>query len=99
VRILGALPPFPTSSRFVVTPIVGRIPWPLSLAPDPAEVARIFTIPLSWLADPSHHRLRPWRAPDQDRPRPVAFFDPYAGERLWGVSAGITLELLAALDG
>lgn len=97
VELLGNLPVFRTSSNFLVTPVVGRIPWPLPLRADPKEVARIFSIPLEWLADPSHHRVRPWRAPGHPTPRPVAFFERYEGERLWGVSARITLSLVRCL--
>ena len=97
VELLGNLPAFRTSSNFLVTPVVGRIPWPLPLRADPAEVARIFSIPLEWLANPHYHEVRPWQAPGHPRPRPVAFFAPYDGERLWGVSARITLSLVEAL--
>lgn len=97
VELLGNLAAFRTSSNFLVTPVVGRIPWPLPLQADPTEVARIFSIPLEWLADARNHAVRPWRAPGHPHPRPVAFFDPYDGERLWGVSARITLSLIQCL--
>ncbi len=98
VELLGNLPAFRTSSNFLVTSVVGRIPWPLPLQADPAEVARIFSIPLEWLGDPRNHQVRPWRAPGHSRSRPVAFFDEYDGERLWGVSAWITLSLIQCLS-
>jgi 8-oxo-dGTP pyrophosphatase MutT (NUDIX family) len=97
VEILGQLPSFLTSSNYLVTPVVGQIPWPLVLQPDPAEVARVFSMPLHWLANPGHHELRPWRPRGHRRPRPVIFFDEHDGERLWGVSARITLSLLQVL--
>lgn len=97
VELLGQLAPYRTFSGYQVTPVVGRIPWPLDLAPDPREVARIFSIPLAWLADPDNHEIRPWPAPGHPAARPVVFFREYAGERLWGVSARISLSLTRAL--
>jgi 8-oxo-dGTP pyrophosphatase MutT (NUDIX family) len=99
VEVLGCLPAFLTASNYLVTPVVGRVPWPLELRPDPAEVARVFSLPLRWLADPGHHELRPWLPRGHHRPRPVLFFQEHDGERLWGVSARITLSLVQALVG
>jgi len=97
VDVLGCLPAFLTASNYLVTPVVGRVPWPLVLQPDPTEVARVFSMPLHWLADPGHHELRPWLPRGHRLPRPVVFFEEHEGERLWGVSARITLSLLQAL--
>ncbi len=97
VRVLGALPPLETASRFLVTPVVGEIPWPQPLWPDPREVSRIFSIPLAWLGTPDHHRLRAYPAPDHPQAREIAFFDQYDGELLWGVTARITLDFLGCL--
>lgn len=97
VDLLGQLPLFHTFSGYRVIPVVGRIPWPLPLVPEPREVARIFSIPLRWLADPNNHELRPWPAPEHPAARPVIFFRKFAGERLWGVSAHITLNLVKIL--
>ena len=97
VQLLGRLPPFETFSGYLVSPVVAAIPWPLALRPDPAEVAAIFSIPLAWLADPDHHEIRPWPHDRHPQARPVVFFRPYQGERLWGVSARITLNLLEVL--
>jgi 8-oxo-dGTP pyrophosphatase MutT (NUDIX family) len=60
VALLGHMPEYRTSSNFAVNPVVGEIDWPARLRPDPAEVARIFSIPLDWLARPEHHEIRPW---------------------------------------
>jgi 8-oxo-dGTP pyrophosphatase MutT (NUDIX family) len=97
VRVLGALPPMHTVSRFLVVPVVGEIDWPQALYPDPSEVARIFSIPLVWLARPGHHRVRPYPDPTHPQVRDVVFFDPYDGEHLWGVTARITLDFLMCL--
>lgn len=97
VELLGELRPLRTVSHYLVTPVVGCIPWPLALRPDPREVARIFSIPLAWLLTPGRHRLLTYPAPDHPEARDVVFFDEFDGERLWGVSARITLDLIACL--
>jgi 8-oxo-dGTP pyrophosphatase MutT (NUDIX family) len=97
VEVLGALRPMHTVSEFLVTPVVGHIPWPQALQPDPREVARIFSIPLAWLGHPGHHRVRPYPAPGHPQVRDVIFFDEYEGELLWGVTARITLDFIASL--
>lgn len=97
VRLLGELRPLRTASRFLVTPVVGYIPWPQPLHPDPREVSRIFSIPLAWLCQPGRHRVRPYASVDNPEVRDLIFFDEYDGERLWGVSARIALDLLGCL--
>ncbi|WP_295386733.1 CoA pyrophosphatase [uncultured Thiodictyon sp.] len=99
VRVLGRLRPLYTVSQFLVTPVVGEIPWPQPLRPEPREVSRIFSIPLAWLAAPRHHRVRPYPAPGHPQARDLIFFDEYDGELLWGVTARITLDFLGCLTG
>ncbi len=97
VRLLGELRPLRTVSRFLVTPVVGYIPWPQALRPDPREVSRIFSIPLAWLCEPGNYRVSPYPAPDHPETRDVVFFDEFEGELLWGISARIALDLLGCV--
>ena len=97
VQVLGRLRKLRTVSNFLVQPVVGIISWPQPLRAEPGEVARIFSIPLDWLAAPSRYRRETWPGPNHPQGRPVIFFDEHDGELLWGVSAGITLDLLDAL--
>ncbi|MBM3145147.1 MAG: CoA pyrophosphatase [Chloroflexi bacterium] len=97
VRVLGRLREMLTITNYRVTPIVGAIPWPYELRPQPEEVSRIFTIPLEWLADPDNHEIQQHRLQHHGKPLPVIQFQPYDGEILWGVSARITMLLLEAL--
>jgi 8-oxo-dGTP pyrophosphatase MutT (NUDIX family) len=97
VALLGEMRPMHTVSNFLVTPVVGEIPWPLIFAPDPIEVARVFSIPLAWLGDPENRRVRTWPSPDHPQARDVVFFDEFDQELLWGVSARITVDFLACL--
>jgi len=98
VRLLGRLPVLFTITNYLVTPVVGMLPWPYPLRPANEEVARIFTIPLAWLADRANYeeRLRP--LPPPNPPIPVVYFRTYDGELLWGASARIVLTLLHMLQ-
>ncbi len=92
VRVLGRLPPMITVTHFRVTPVVGVIEWPAVLRVSTIEVARVFTIPLTWLADPQNR----WEFYRPDRGVLLAYH-PYDGELLWGATARMTLMLLEAL--
>lgn len=98
VIILGQLHQIYTISNYCVTPYVGVIPWPYPIKLEAKEVSLIFTLPLTWLADPQNHEVR-WRElPQPFDPVPVIYFHSFAGELLWGVSADITLFLVDALQ-
>jgi 8-oxo-dGTP pyrophosphatase MutT (NUDIX family) len=99
VALLGEMRPMHTVSNFLVTPVVGEIPWPLDLTPDPVEVARVFSIPLAWLGNPANRRILIWPSPDHPQARDVVFYDEFDQELLWGVSARITVDFLAVLFG
>ncbi len=97
VKVLGQLSDHHSVSNFRITPVIGYIPWPYSLTLQTNEVDRTFTMPLSWLADPVNHELRPWRATNSDENVQVAYFNEYKGELLWGATARMTLSLLDLL--
>jgi hypothetical protein len=86
-----------TVTQYLITPVVGVLPWPYPLRPDPVEVAGVFRIPLDWLADRSHLQ-RPSRPAIAGGPDvPVYSYLPFEGNVLWGASARITLDLLELL--
>ncbi len=97
VRVLGALDPRRTVTHFVVTPIVGVIPWPYALQPSPIEVAEAFGVPLDWLADPTHVRLQARMTSPSGEHLSAYFFDTYEGHVIWGATARMTLDLVALL--
>lgn len=97
VTVLGRLQELPTVTHYCITPVIGVIPWPYPLHLAEIEVSRAFTIPLTWLADSSHHETRTRYLPGTDAVLRVIYFQPYDKELLWGVTAQITLNLLAAL--
>lgn len=97
VSILGKLNEHIAISNYRVTPIVGTLPWPYPLVRQEKEVARWFTIPLAWLADPQNHTIRPRKLPLGIAKFNVIYFDEYDGEVLWGLSAQIMLEFMQEL--
>ncbi len=98
VAILGQLSPHHSVSRFQIVPTVAHVPWPYELILSPQEVARAFTIPLHWLAQPQHHQIHYRQLADVTEPIPIVYFQEYDGEILWGATARITLSLLACLQ-
>ena len=94
VRILGRLANMITVTSYHVTPVVGVIEWPTVFAVGQHEVERIFTIPLFWLANPSHR----WEFTMPGRNRSLIAYHPYDGELLWGATARMTVDFLKVLD-
>lgn len=97
VQILGRLRSSITITNYLVTPVVGLIPWPYPLHLQTCEVSRAFTIPLNWLANPSNYEERRRALPPPLPEVHVIYYAPYDGEVLWGASARITLTLLETL--
>jgi 8-oxo-dGTP pyrophosphatase MutT (NUDIX family) len=97
VRILGRLNDVYTITRYRVTPVAGVMPWPYPLQPEPAEVERVFTIPLAWLSERGNWEERPIKPPGLPRSFPVIYYHPFNGETLWGASAKMTHNFLSVL--
>jgi len=93
VRLLGKLAPMITISSFRVTPVVGVLRWPYAFRVGYDEVARVFTMPLSWLVD----RKNRWEFKLPGRPYGLIVYHPYDGELLWGATAIMTDVFLQVL--
>lgn len=98
VNILGRLDDLSTfSTNFTISPFVGLIPYPYLFHPDPIEVAIVFDVPVSLLADPTIGR-RYIRARDDG-----ATIEDYEfhvnGHVIWGATARITRHFLSVLHG
>lgn len=93
VRVLGRLTNMITITHFRVTPVVGVVPWPYVFRVGSEEVARVFTIPLVWLAEPRNR----WEFPFPERKRALIAYHPYDGELLWGATARMTVDFLNVL--
>jgi 8-oxo-dGTP pyrophosphatase MutT (NUDIX family) len=90
VHLLGRLHDFITITNYQVTPVVGVIPWPYEFHLQVHEVSRVFTIPLSWLAEISNSEEHWRQLPAPYDPVPVVYYKEYDGEVLWGASARFT---------
>jgi 8-oxo-dGTP pyrophosphatase MutT (NUDIX family) len=97
VRILGKLNGFLTITNYIITPIVGVIPWPYPIQMSVEEVSKVFTIPLEWLANQENYQRRRRILPEPYGQMPVIYYQPYDKEVLWGVSARLTLSLIQVL--
>jgi 8-oxo-dGTP pyrophosphatase MutT (NUDIX family) len=97
VRLLGRLNDYITITHYRVTPVVGVIPWPYPVRLEEAEVERIFTIPLTWLADIANWDEQPVIVDGFARPFPVLRYHLYDGEILWGATARMVHNFLVVL--
>jgi 8-oxo-dGTP pyrophosphatase MutT (NUDIX family) len=93
VQVLGRLSRMVTISNFRVSPIVGVIPFPYAFKVAGVEVARVFTIPLLWLANRNNY----WEFSLGSEDRSVIAYHPYDGELLWGATARMTVNFLKTL--
>lgn len=93
VGVLGRLPRYPTTTGYLVTPVVGYVERPVELHAAPEEVADIFTVPLPVLLDESrwHRRFLEFEG------MRLPFLEiHWGGQRIWGATAGM-LRLLVPL--
>ena len=93
VKVLGRLSNLITITYFRVTPVVGVVRWPAVFRVGAHEVARIFTMPLTWLANSSNR----WQFEMPGRNRSLIAYHPYDGELLWGATARMTVDFLSVL--
>lgn len=93
VKVLGRLANLITVSYFRVTPVVGVVKWPAVFRVGEHEVARVFTIPLGWLANVSNR----WQFERPESKRALIAYHPYDGELLWGATARMTVDFLKVL--
>jgi len=86
VDVLGLLDDMFTSSHFVITPVVGVIPYPYPCRLNPVEVEATVEVPLSFLRDPAH--LRTEQVEFEGSPMELLFWD-YGAYTIWGATARI----------
>jgi len=90
IEVLGALDPYLTITGYEVTPVVGALSPPLSLMPDPVEVADVFEVPLAFLMDPANHRREQREFKGLTR---AYYAMPYNDRYIWGATAAMILNL------
>jgi 8-oxo-dGTP pyrophosphatase MutT (NUDIX family) len=94
VEVIGRLPRYLTTTGYSITPVLGLVHPPFELTLNPAEVADVFEVPLSFLMDPGNHRResRIW----QEKER-FYYTMPFGDRFIWGVTAGIIRTLYERL--
>ena len=91
VHVFGYLPDHLVFSGFRVTPVLSLVTPPFDLAPNPAEVAAVFEVPVSHVFDAGNHKARLRRVGDED----MLLYDiPWQGQNIWGATAGMLLTLV-----
>jgi 8-oxo-dGTP pyrophosphatase MutT (NUDIX family) len=95
IELLGEVDDVPTTSRFLISPFVGAIPYPYEFAPSEREVAEILEVPISELMNPDNFR-------DETRiiNGQVVVFPSYAykGHLIYGATARVLKRFLELLE-
>ena len=95
--LLGTLHDLPSPARYVVTPVVGVLPWPQALTLQVTEVAEVFTVPLRDLLTITPRQET--RLLEGQR-RVIYFYahQSSSGERLiWGLTGSIVADFLSVV--
>jgi 8-oxo-dGTP pyrophosphatase MutT (NUDIX family) len=95
INVVATLDDFITPTGFIITPVVGLLNETPPVTPNPAEVAEVFFVPLSFLTAPENG-IREIRMTPSG-PRSLWRFD-YEGRIIWGATAAILRSLLSRLD-
>ena len=84
--LTGVLDTRQALSGFSITPVLAVVQPGFELVPNPAEVEKVFDVPLSFLMDPSNHEQGSgvWLGSERHYYRM-----PYEGHNIWGITAGI----------
>ena len=91
VSVAGCLERLPTSSGFVITPIVAFISSEFEPDPDNSEVLEVFEVPLEFLANQQNRKVA-YR--ERLGARLHGYEIEYDGHKIWGVTASILVGFL-----
>lgn len=90
IQVMGYLPPMPTTTGFAVTPIVGLLDSDVAVSIELAEVERAFEVPLCFLLNPQNQQMS--EREFEGVMMPLVEFH-FGGERIWGTTASMVIEL------
>jgi len=92
---IGSLDEVQTPTGFVMQPVVGAVPYPVETRPAAREVAEVFALPLSAVANPQLIERRTVLV--DGTPRDLTVF--HVGSRqIWGATALVLNNLLERLE-
>jgi len=94
VEVIGEMSDYYTTSNYLITPVIGWVHPPVTLKPDPSEVAALVQVPLRQLFDSDRYEQHTWQHEGK-----VNFYYStiYQGHRIWGATAAIILALYEQL--
>jgi 8-oxo-dGTP pyrophosphatase MutT (NUDIX family) len=96
VEVAGFLRGYLTISGYAVTPVVGLVKPGFDLMIDPLEVAEVFEVPLTFLADPRNRQVQTRELGGEQ----VGFYlYQYQGQTIWGATAAMLVNFLDTLEG
>ena len=95
VTILGCHDDIRTPTGFIISPVIGIIDSAEGLRENPAEVARIFRVPLSFFSDEANVVVQ--HLPYEGKTREVHFYE-FDGETIWGATALMLRNMLRLFE-
>lgn len=96
VIVLGQLDDLATPTGFVISPVVGAVPYPFELRPAAGEVEAVLPVPFSFLSNPEMTEEQVFEFAGRRVVSPVYH---YRGHRVWGATAKIIADLVRRLTG
>jgi len=93
-RLGGRLPELVTGTGFHVVPVIAFLDPPVTLTPEPAEVAEVFEYPLLHLLDPAWPERRSGTFGGRQR---TYWVWPHETQTIWGATASMLRSLALAL--
>jgi len=96
VVVLGQLNDVWTPSGFLISPVVGAIPYPLTVRPASEEAEAVVQVPFTYLANPEALEEQELEIAGERVVSPVYH---YRNHRIWGATARILADLVGWLTG
>jgi mutator protein MutT len=96
VQVLGSLPRYITGTAFHIIPVVAMVQPGFTVQANPAEVADVFEVPLSFLMNPAHHARHDFEFQGHRREWfSMPWLDAQTGKErfIWGATAGMLRNL------
>lgn len=91
IQILGRLDDTWTPTRYIITPFVGVLPYPVKLTANPEEIAELLIIPLRQLLCPDKYEENEMTHFGQSAVVPFFYVGPTI---IWGATARILRQFL-----